>query len=259
MIATEISGQPGNLVSSDYTHQAHPTRVDFPSPVQVFQADRFSILSPAAPSIQEDSQVNPVPVADGEEGVIPLPKVNWEHHGPWSWASVCSQPGVKWVCAKLRSDEFLDTANGLTKTWSKRLKMKRFHQFETKALEPDAALAWKYVKGRLPAAMVKPLLLTKQPTSNCLMMLSLELFIAQYSRHGFALIKMLSVLPNARIPLGMHCVTLSTQLAAGLCLQRSRQCHLWKQTNKLADISRTPYPSSAKLSLDTRDSQPSKR
>lgn len=89
--------------------------------------------------------------AGDEEDVIPLQKVNWEHHGPWSWVSVCSRPGVRWVCEQTKSDEFVDIANGLTKTWSRRLKMRRFQPLRTKNPEPDPDLAWKYVTGELRA------------------------------------------------------------------------------------------------------------
>ncbi|EXJ59415.1 uncharacterized protein A1O5_12296 [Cladophialophora psammophila CBS 110553] len=85
--------------------------------------------------------------ADGEEEVIPLQKVNWEHHGPWSWVSVCSRPGVRWVCERTKSDEFSEVASGLTRTWSRRLKMKRYRPLQIKYPDPALALAWKYVEG----------------------------------------------------------------------------------------------------------------
>ena len=87
-------------------------------------------------------------LADGEESVISLPKVNWEHHGPWSWVSICSQPGLKWVCETTGRDDFVDIACGLTNTWSRRLKIKRFKSFRESCPEPQPVDAWRYVNGK---------------------------------------------------------------------------------------------------------------
>ncbi|KIX06764.1 uncharacterized protein Z518_04740 [Rhinocladiella mackenziei CBS 650.93] len=110
---------------------------DLLSPIQA----HYPLAEPGPSGAREREDL----VADGEEGVIPLPKVHWEHHGPWSWVSVCSRPGLRWVCERTRSDEFVEIANGLTKTWSRRLKMKRFQPLRKKAAEPDKETAWKYV------------------------------------------------------------------------------------------------------------------
>ena len=85
---------------------------------------------------------------DGEESVIPLQRVNQEHHGPWSWVSICSQPGLKWVCERTRTDDFIEIANGLTKTWSRRLKMQRFQNVRDKGPEIHRTTVWRYVAGR---------------------------------------------------------------------------------------------------------------
>lgn len=88
-----------------------------------------------------------------EESVIPLPKVNWEHHGPWSWVSVCSSPGLKWVSERAGNDDFVDIAYGLTKTWSRRLKMNRFRPIKSKWPEPEKRDAWKYVTGKCSSGL----------------------------------------------------------------------------------------------------------
>lgn len=86
-------------------------------------------------------------VRDKEEYVIPLHKVNWEHHGPWSWASVCSPPGIRWVCQKTGHDEFGEVASDLMKTWGKSLKLSRFQSFAERCQEPDSDLALKLTGG----------------------------------------------------------------------------------------------------------------
>jgi len=134
------------------------------SPVQMLYPG--SRVANAAPSAHGEMADGAGGMADSEEGVIPLQKVNWEHHGsaqtdppmlstvltprirPWSWVSVCSRPGLRWVCDRARTDEFVEIANGLTKTWSRRLKMKRFQNLKAKAPELDRALAAKYVAGK---------------------------------------------------------------------------------------------------------------
>ncbi|KAI1622813.1 fungal-specific transcription factor domain-containing protein [Exophiala viscosa] len=96
----------------------------------------------ASPTCSKDNRSE---AHDPEEGVLPLHQVNWEHHGPWSWASICSHPGQKWVCQKTGSGEFADIASGLVKTWSRRLKMKRFQSLKDRNPEPDSASAMAYV------------------------------------------------------------------------------------------------------------------
>lgn len=86
--------------------------------------------------------------ADGEDNVIPLHKIHWEHHGPWSWASICSPPGVRWVSDRTACTEFGDIATDLTKAWSRRLKLMRARTVAQKSTEPDEPTAWKYISGK---------------------------------------------------------------------------------------------------------------
>ncbi|KIW41959.1 uncharacterized protein PV06_05553 [Exophiala oligosperma] len=44
------------------------------------------------------------------------------------------------------TDEYVEVAHNLPRTWSRRLKMKRFKSLKTKYPEPDEATAWTYVK-----------------------------------------------------------------------------------------------------------------
>jgi hypothetical protein len=84
---------------------------------------------------------------DNEEGVIQLQSVNWEHHGPSSWVSICSPPGLKWVCERMGTNEFIDSAKLLVHTWSSRLTINTHPITAQRQPEPDAATAWAYTSG----------------------------------------------------------------------------------------------------------------
>lgn len=86
---------------------------------------------------------------DAEESVIQLQSVNWEHHGPGSWVSICSPPGVKWVCETTGTSDFIDSAKLLVHTWCSRLTIKSNPVAGGKRPEPDAVAAWLYTSGML--------------------------------------------------------------------------------------------------------------
>ena len=91
--------------------------------------------------------------ADDEEVVIPLDSDNyWEHHGPGAWVSVCSQPGLKWVCGRTGSLDFIDSAKGLIRGWTKRLRFKDDEVMSQRAPEPDEQTAWRYCTGTSEAS-----------------------------------------------------------------------------------------------------------
>lgn len=71
------------------------------SPVQVSGRSR-SVPEHIATNTSEDTTNQ----ADSNQCLVPLHKVNWEYHGPWSWVSICSSPGVAWVCGRTNSNEF---------------------------------------------------------------------------------------------------------------------------------------------------------
>lgn len=90
-----------------------------------------------APSEQQDQNEEPVN----------SPGQYWEHHGPWSWLSVCSQPGIRWVCDRTHSEDFVEVANDLTKALSRRLRLKLDQVRSRCSDEPNEDLAWRYVNG----------------------------------------------------------------------------------------------------------------
>ncbi|KAJ5096637.1 fungal-specific transcription factor domain-containing protein [Penicillium angulare] len=82
---------------------------------------------------------------DREEATMDLQSINWEHHGPGSWLSICSTPGVQWVSAKTGTTRFYEVAQGLVMGWTKKLTLASDTNRE-RCPEPDVENAWKYVK-----------------------------------------------------------------------------------------------------------------
>ncbi|OQV03055.1 Fungal specific transcription factor domain-containing protein [Cladophialophora immunda] len=84
---------------------------------------------------------------DTNEYTFSTPTQIWEHHGPGSWLSLCSEPGVSWAAEKIGGENFAKSAQKLTAAWNRRW------QFDTKTptnsnrvdgSEPEPATAWKY-------------------------------------------------------------------------------------------------------------------
>ncbi|OAQ65542.2 major facilitator superfamily protein [Pochonia chlamydosporia 170] len=83
---------------------------------------------------------------DREEATIDLKNINWEHHGPGSWLSICSEPGIRWVSVKTKSSGFGDVARGLTADWTKHLSLSQC-PIQKAGPEPDFDEAWQYATG----------------------------------------------------------------------------------------------------------------
>ncbi|KIV98021.1 hypothetical protein PV10_01714 [Exophiala mesophila] len=67
----------------------------------------------------------------------------WEHHGPGSWLSLCSEPGVAWVRERTGGADFGSTAAKLTPAWNRRWKFGGLAN-RSRSEEPTAEIAWKY-------------------------------------------------------------------------------------------------------------------
>jgi hypothetical protein len=154
-LPSEVSTVSGNTGGqSDVTkhpYAAFNLAADFESPVLIQDSNIHSTkdLAPIRYETEIHTHNSLARVADAEDSVISLQKVNWEHHGPWSWVSVCSQPGLRWVCERTATDEFCEIANGLTKSWSQRLKLNRNQTAKSRGPELDKMTAWKYVTGKV--------------------------------------------------------------------------------------------------------------
>ncbi|KAJ6024475.1 fungal-specific transcription factor domain-containing protein [Penicillium herquei] len=90
------------------------------------------------PPTPRDSEI------DREEATMDLQTINWEHHGPGSWLSICSTPGVQWVSAKTGTTRFYDVAQGLVMGWTKKLTLES-DTIRERCPEPGVEHAWKYV------------------------------------------------------------------------------------------------------------------
>lgn len=66
--------------------------------------------------------------------------------GPGSWLSICSNPGLQWVCAKVGTTRFNQVAHGLVMDWTSRLTLDR-GTLRERSPEPDIQTAWNYTSG----------------------------------------------------------------------------------------------------------------
>ncbi|KAJ5624438.1 hypothetical protein N7510_000747 [Penicillium lagena] len=80
---------------------------------------------------------------DREEATIDLNHINWEHHGPGSWLSICSDPGVRWVISRTGTNGFDQIAHDLIGDWTKHLTLSQLPIGENSP-EPDIQTAWQY-------------------------------------------------------------------------------------------------------------------
>lgn len=113
----------------------------------VFPDGLSHVLQPAEQPRDSTTDQENIASSDNEEGVIQLQSVNWEHHGPSSWVSICSPPGLRWVCGRMGTNEFIDSAKLLVHTWSSRLTFQHHQIPAQRQPEPDAATAWAYTSG----------------------------------------------------------------------------------------------------------------
>ncbi|KAJ5921594.1 fungal-specific transcription factor domain-containing protein [Penicillium verhagenii] len=81
---------------------------------------------------------------DREEATMDLQAVNWEHHGPGSWLSICSPPGLQWVSAKTGTTRFHQIAETLVMDWTSKLTLSPGRNRE-RSTEPGTDHAWAYV------------------------------------------------------------------------------------------------------------------
>ncbi|KAH0844475.1 putative fungal specific transcription protein [Fonsecaea pedrosoi] len=59
------------------------------------------------------------------------------------WLSICSGPGIAWICQKHRSDEFAEIAEEMKASWARQLKLEHTQPMSQSA-EPEPSLAWLY-------------------------------------------------------------------------------------------------------------------
>lgn len=68
---------------------------------------------------------------------------NWEYHGPGSFLSICSKPGIDWVAERTGVDTFVDVAKTFSTEIARPLKLEQ--EISTNRVpEPGPEAAWKY-------------------------------------------------------------------------------------------------------------------
>ena len=128
----------GNMSNVTAIPQSPPTTL--PTPRQNSARRRSTSATPFTNEPREPEEAAPV---DQGESILSPQKINWEYHGPGSWLSICSEPGVQWVCERTGVTDFAESARELTQDWTRRLKLKR-DLTRTEAPEPDIKTIWQY-------------------------------------------------------------------------------------------------------------------
>ena len=127
----------GNIPSMTVMYQSPPTTLS------TARQDSVRRSSSAAPYINELKDPEEAAPVDQGESILSPQKINWEYHGPGSWLSICSEPGVRWVCDRTGAMDFTESARDLTQDWTRRLNLRR-DLTRTKAPELDIKTAWLY-------------------------------------------------------------------------------------------------------------------
>ncbi|GKZ40039.1 hypothetical protein AbraIFM66950_002056 [Aspergillus brasiliensis] len=163
--SVKATGQPSVSIAEMRQNQIHPeTRPNGPSQITPNSTETAgSVEQLAVEEIDASSRLNntfaygtnaesgserpPTPRVseiDREEATIDLQAVNWEHHGPGSWLSICSTPGVQWVSAKAGTTRFHKIAQELVTGWTRKLTLNS-DIIRERCPEPGIEDAWRYV------------------------------------------------------------------------------------------------------------------
>jgi hypothetical protein len=79
----------------------------------------------------------------GVSSIAPPQNSHWEYHGPGSFLSICSKPGMDWVANKTGVSDFVEVAKTFNRDISRHLKLGENISSE-RAPEPDRETAWRY-------------------------------------------------------------------------------------------------------------------
>ncbi|EXJ68312.1 uncharacterized protein A1O5_08927 [Cladophialophora psammophila CBS 110553] len=101
----------------------------------------------ASPNLDESFALLERDMPSAEEGgsVYSGETTNWEYHGPRSWLSICSKPGVQWVMEKVGNSSFQDAASAFTEDITRRLKIDIDISGERHP-DPSPETAWAYTR-----------------------------------------------------------------------------------------------------------------
>ncbi len=77
-----------------------------------------------------------------------LGEFSWEHHDPWSWTSVCSDAGSKWVCSVTRSQDFIPISKRFVNDINRRSPKEESLLFNSVSPGVDKETVLQYVTGK---------------------------------------------------------------------------------------------------------------
>ncbi|KAL5314332.1 hypothetical protein ACEPPN_018758 [Leptodophora sp. 'Broadleaf-Isolate-01'] len=118
------------------------------TPLEPMGEQDFQESASLIPPLDENAQSVPVlkPAVDKSHNSVTCPEnADWEYHGPGSFLSICSKPGIDWVTEKSGSTDFVGIAKAFSRDTTRPLKLDGKINPE-RAPEPDPETAWRYVK-----------------------------------------------------------------------------------------------------------------
>lgn len=160
---TEHSNQPHRRESSafgggdaytNYSNGSHGTELgiineqNYPEPIGNSPLDGVHCVN-ANPYIDSnDSPNDPALKTAADKGInsIASPEnSDWEYHGPGSFLSICSKPGVDWVGEKTGSSDFIGIARMFSRDVTRLLKLDCKISLD-RTPEPDRETAYRFTK-----------------------------------------------------------------------------------------------------------------
>lgn len=121
----------------------------FSSTFQVTDPTAWGDLSVLEPVISAQNDQPPtytdqgLPVEDSAHSIAPPQYAHWEYHGPGSYLSVCSKPGVEWVAKQYGKSDFSHVSQTMGREISDKLRLNRFFG-SGRVPPPDEETAWCY-------------------------------------------------------------------------------------------------------------------
>lgn len=141
---TSMVGPIGEAYASRVVEAPNTTRgvtndPDFQEPLHVQSGSRTPFLGPS----YDDGTTSAKDKGVGS--IAPPQNQHWEYHGPGSFLSICSGPGIDWVTEKTGVPDFAEIARTFSREIARPLKLDQKINPE-RFPEPDRETAWRYVR-----------------------------------------------------------------------------------------------------------------